>query len=823
MTALGFCAPRACSSDARSALAPPPPSSNVSAEIFVVCRDFLAPAYIDPKFLDPKHVFKDLSALVAGAERGTSAANVQANVFAPEKKRRQREGYEEGNYTLFKEIGVAEFIQSSDPITVLGSVNRMTFREPEERKWLKSEHTTVDVKANLDDLKLLGKGDFKTLMKWRIAIREEAGLDVKVKAGAEATEKSPEPEKDEDEQIEEEVRRFRLHPFDHTVRLRVADLARSPFPPPQLERLTESQQRKARQARRKAQEKKMRAVVRMQLRMAAPNIGALEAQDGALAGEDAFDLGEGERGIKGRRTNLADALGDEGLELSSDSEDDGAASDATEEFLDSEDEREAKTLSLENEMENLYGEYQSHMQDKDAKFRVKEARRKDKTRESWKGIDEDKGSDDESDDEDANEEGGWDNKEKNRAAIGEIDSSDDDSDDEDGMEAEGGAAGPRRSSRGGGNLLQKLDDGSEISTAAKVWFDQAVFDGLDEFEDEEEAEMTDGEDESADEDEDEAEEPVAAGQMSDSEVRPHSPSASPSPSRALLLTSPPPDLPRSAGRLGRLRDRARSPRRRGDGPLGRRRREHRRQEEEACAGCVPPLLCSRSCRPSRPTLTPRRPPPTPLADRGLITAEAITLASQLVNREKTLSQLVDDGFNRHAFDSKDDLPAWFLDDESKNYKSNVPISKEAVEQLRAKQRALDARPIRKVAEAKARKQRRAIARVDKALKKADGLLKCVLRSPVLLPASRPGTDASTCPSPAATTTSPSGRRPARSRRSCARVSPRTSTSRSRSSSPAAPTEASRAGPRVSRDATRCSYVPCPSPRPPHPPSPRPSH
>ena len=56
----------------------------------------------------------------------------------------------------------------------------------------------------------------------------------------------------------------------------------------------------------------------------------------------------------------------------------------------------------------------------------------------------------------------------------------------------------------------------------------------------------------------------------------------------------------------------------------------------------------------------------------------------------------------------------------------MPISKEAVEALRAKQRALDARPIRKVAEAKARKQRRAIARVDKAMKKADGLLKCVV-------------------------------------------------------------------------------------------------
>jgi AdoMet-dependent rRNA methyltransferase SPB1 len=106
---------------------------------------------------------------------------------------------------------------------------------------------------------------------------------------------------------------------------------------------------------------------------------------------------------------------------------------------------------------------------------------------------------------------------------------------------------------------------------------------------------------------------------------------------------------------------------------------------------------------------------------GLNTAEAVTLAQQLVNREKTKTQLINDGFNRYSLNAKDGLPAWFLDDEAKHYKANLPITKEAVMALRAKQRELDARPIKKVAEAKARKKMRAVQRLEKAMKKAEGV------------------------------------------------------------------------------------------------------
>jgi AdoMet-dependent rRNA methyltransferase SPB1 len=88
---------------------------------------------MDPKFLDPRHVFKDLAASVS-SEKGTSANNVQANVFHPEKKRRQRTGYDDGDYTLFKTVSAADFIKEPDPVTTLGSFNKITFTTEEEKE-----------------------------------------------------------------------------------------------------------------------------------------------------------------------------------------------------------------------------------------------------------------------------------------------------------------------------------------------------------------------------------------------------------------------------------------------------------------------------------------------------------------------------------------------------------------------------------------------------------------------------------------------------------------------------------------------------------------
>jgi len=147
-------------------------SRNVSAEIFVVCREFHAPKSIDPKFLDPKHVFKEL-APTHSIDKSSSANNAHANVFMPEKKRRKRDGYDDGDYTLHKSISATEFIYEPDAVSLLGTANRIVFDTSEEKGWLKLDITGSEIKANCDDLKVLGKGDFKALLRWRSALREE--------------------------------------------------------------------------------------------------------------------------------------------------------------------------------------------------------------------------------------------------------------------------------------------------------------------------------------------------------------------------------------------------------------------------------------------------------------------------------------------------------------------------------------------------------------------------------------------------------------------------------------------------------------------------
>ena len=99
----------------------------------------------------------------------------------------------------------------------------------------------------------------------------------------------------------------------------------------------------------------------------------------------------------------------------------------------------------------------------------------------------------------------------------------------------------------------------------------------------------------------------------------------------------------------------------------------------------------------------------------------MTLAHQLATGQKTSHDAVDEGFNKHAFCDRDGLPDWFLDDEGKHDKLQKPISKAAAAAIKEKLRAYNARPIKKVREAKARKKLKAAQKLEKLKKKSDML------------------------------------------------------------------------------------------------------
>lgn len=96
----------------------------------------------------------------------------------------------------------------------------------------------------------------------------------------------------------------------------------------------------------------------------------------------------------------------------------------------------------------------------------------------------------------------------------------------------------------------------------------------------------------------------------------------------------------------------------------------------------------------------------------------MALAQQIATGQKTPQDVVDDGFNKFTFRDTDGLPEWFIDDENKHSRPNRPITKGAAAAIKEKLRAINARPIKKVREANARKKFKAAQRLEKLRKKS---------------------------------------------------------------------------------------------------------
>src|ERR1700733_10565239 len=309
----------------------PPSSRNVSAEIFVVCRGFKAPKRIDPKFLDPRSVFAELS---------DPTPNNEAKVFNPEVKKRKRDGYEEGNYTQFKEVPASEFIQTTDPIAILGSLNRLSFEQPPNGDVALAAldalpETTQEIRDCCADLRVLGRKEFRNLLKWRLKVREKFGF-----ASKKATPGNVEEEVAEVESMDEE--------------LKIQE---------ELQALSEKESSRKKRERRRENEKKQKEIIRMQLHMTAPTEIGLEQAgpngEGSMFGLKTVDKsGAVDKIAKGKMAILTEA--DAGKD-----QDSGFGSGDNDEESDDEQDR------LDRELDSLYEQYQDRKSDADAKFRAK--------------------------------------------------------------------------------------------------------------------------------------------------------------------------------------------------------------------------------------------------------------------------------------------------------------------------------------------------------------------------------------------------------------------------------------------------------------------
>ncbi|KAI5304881.1 AdoMet-dependent rRNA methyltransferase spb1 [Ascosphaera pollenicola] len=572
----------------------PPSSRNVSAEIFVVCLGFKAPKHVDPKFLDPKHVF---------AELADPTPNNEAKVFNPEKKKRQREGYEEGDYTQYKELPVSEFINTTDPIAILGSYNKLSFSQTPNGDIAlatleRLPETTQEIKLCCEDLKVLGKKEFRTLLRWRLKVRDIFGL---------STKKTSQPiETDEVAEVQ---------PMDEELAVQE-----------ELQRQRDMQKAKKRKERRKENERKQKDLMRMQLHMTTPMEIGME-QVGPFGETSVFNLKTAQK--------AGDIKKISGAQMAAESSSEEESSDETD--LDSEEEEER----LERELDTLYERYQADKEERDTKARAKRARI-DMENDTFEGFS------DRENDSDAEEE-------------------------------EEGESKDIFSSR------PPVKDGT-LSNKAALFFDQDIFNELGDLGIE-----------------DEEQKPAAAAAAPKSSAKePKKPQkevkfADSDESEALSQSEgddSEDDVPETTTKKSLAKSNKKG-------------KQHEQEEEEEEEHSEPELE------------DPKK--KNGQLDIEIITAEAMALAQSMATGQTTRHDVVDDGFNRYSFRDVDDLPEWFLDDEDKHSKPQKPISAAAAAAIREKLRAINARPIKKVMEAKGRKKMKAAQRLEK-LKRKSALL-----------------------------------------------------------------------------------------------------
>ncbi|XP_059937723.1 pre-rRNA 2'-O-ribose RNA methyltransferase FTSJ3 [Mesoplodon densirostris] len=110
----------------------------------------------------------------------------------------------------------------------------------------------------------------------------------------------------------------------------------------------------------------------------------------------------------------------------------------------------------------------------------------------------------------------------------------------------------------------------------------------------------------------------------------------------------------------------------------------------------------------------------------ILDPEGLALGAIIASSKKAKRDLIDDSFSRYTFNEDEgELPDWFVQEEKQHRIRQLPIDKKEVEHYRKRWREINARPIKKVAEAKARKKRRMLKKLEQTKKKAEAVVNTV--------------------------------------------------------------------------------------------------
>eukprot|EP01090_Pellita_catalonica_P019432 TRINITY_DN6613_c0_g1_i1.p1 TRINITY_DN6613_c0_g1~~TRINITY_DN6613_c0_g1_i1.p1 ORF type:complete len:799 (+),score=214.64 TRINITY_DN6613_c0_g1_i1:212-2398(+) len=564
----------------------PPASRNTSAEIYVICTGFLKPKKIDPRLLSSKYIFSMLNS----APAATSINILKQN---PKKKPRHRDGYEDGVNILFKQDSVANFIASDDPIGILSRNNVLDF-DADSEIYLHHPLTTEEIKACCADLKVLGKGDFRNLLKWQKTLKA-----LKEKNEAEAK-----------EEPNVTVEPLSLEQQEDLIDKELGG------------RLARVKQEKLRTKKKK---KKRREREKKRLEF---GLGVLPSEEFVQEDEELFALKE----IKGKGTVQTLRKGDI-----------DEASAAQRQYLKEEENDRLKMRQMEIEennrddiegsLDNMYEAYVARHGKNLDRLRRRQQRNREKL--TVKEDDEDEGIpeddfyiDPQSIKSDPNYNDLETAVEFDEVAEWEEQQADNDL------------------------IVRQPSEAVEDAQKVAMWFGQDIFKNT----------LSSSDDDDEDDEEDDDSEAEYFANKAETSIGDGSGTTAMETDNADGFEEVP--------------------------------RERRDDEDGETFEAE-----------------------SDLEDRAV----TLAIAKQMMKSKKRKREMEDDAYNRYAFNDTYNAPLWFIQDEENHNKISLPVTKEEVDALKDRERAINARPIKKIAEAKARKRRRLQRKLSRAQDKAESI------------------------------------------------------------------------------------------------------